>query len=739
MYKLKFYYEAMERLTLEELYYLGYADMITDGEYRLRAHPKALIIRGVPVMALCARAPVDGNNESAGFHPITKAYNKLVDVCVRLHAAKSHLKGLKQAKKGGEAISDEFIAKSKQIKLQAINQVNLVIQENYQTIQKAILSAKGSGLMRGESQGKVTSHLGRTVVIPDPRNRAGEISIPAKAAAKITTRVTVTPANIFELTEKMRNGKVKYIHPHTSIIQGSSIQVTPANRKSLVLQVGDEVSRDIEVGDYLLFIRQPVISGLSLVSNRVVRVWDNLAFGFSLEEVEIRAMDFDGDQAQGLSPQSESAMAELRSINSAEQLLIDPKNQSLVFGIHQDGILGCVTLTTNPINPTKPITDANSYVSRSLFDRITALVSDKCKSYISEEGKRMGITDKMEDFQRRLARWGKTLYYNHNGGEVVSGEVLLSWAFPPGTQYTTKTLEIRDGIVVRGVVDKTTLGRAQDTLLHFIAETDRDMALTVMKDATIIATSFISFYGMSAGWKDCAPVKEETQRAIGAELTKMMVELNRVEDPLDAKDARRYNDELQAVISRHSGTIDELVLGGLEKDNRIMKIIDSGAKGTKKHLYNIAGIVGQQYIAGRLPSKVMTGGTRYSWYWDSDDREPTSMGMCTSSLSLGYTPAELIHVAAAARMSFINLHITTPDIGSKLNDMNRVLAGVITNGTGACTDNNRVVSSLYGGDGFAPDRLSRIRQPTGGLELRFAHIGSFVESMMAEEGWYRTQ
>jgi DNA-directed RNA polymerase beta' subunit len=731
-YELEFYYKAFERLSLEELLYLGFADLVSD-EIRVRAHPKALIAKAAVVMPLCSRAPIMGDNAtSSSFHPITKGYNKLVAAANLVAAAKAELAAVEQIGASDKAIQDK-----KNLVQSKITSLNMVWIENYETIQKAILSNKKAGLMRGESQGKVVSEIGRTTVTPDPRNRAGEISIPRKSVGKITVRVTVTQSNLAEITKLLREGSVRYIHPKDIAIQGASIAVKPANRGSLSVQIGDEVSRDIQVGDYLLFIRQPVLSGLSLISNRVARIWDNLSFGFSLEEVEIRAMDFDGDQAQGLAPQSDEAMAELRSINSAEELLINPKDQGLVFGIHQDGVLGAVIMTTNPLKGDEEDIGDRGYVTRAMYHRITALVSDRCKSDISEEGRRLGIVDKEVDFARRLKKWGKRLYIERDGQVLVPSDVLLSYAFPSDIQFTTSTVEIRDGIIYRGIVDKTVLGRTQDTLLHFIAETDREYAITVMKDAVIIATSFLSFYGISAGWSDCAPVKEGAQLAIGMELAKMTERLEQLQPPTDSSDVKRYETEHRAIINQFSGQIDRYTMEGLDPNNRIMRIIRSGAKGAERHLYNMAGIIGQQYIAGQLPTKVMTGGTRYNWYFDADDREPTSSGMCTSSLSLGITPAEAIYVASAARMSFINLHIMTPDIGDRSNEMQRVLQGVITNMKASCIDNRKVVSSLYGGDGMAPERLERVRQPNGKLEVRFVDIDTYIEQLMAEEGYYR--
>lgn len=739
IYPLEFYYEAMERLTEEQLFYLGFADPVMSGTkmtYVVRAHPKALIARGIPVIPICSRAPQAGDTSSQTvFHPITKSYNKIVQEANFVKVAKDNLEHELAQKRLGRGATEDIIRELEMNVQTCIDKLNNALLENYETNMKDILSNKKRGIIRGEAQGKITEELGRTVVVPDPRRRPGEVSVPRKMASKVTTRVVVSPSNIGELTDLLKKGAVKRIYPHTATIRGSSIQVTAVNRAHLTLQIGDSVARDLQDGDYLLFIRQPALSGLSVVAAKIF-LWDKDVFGFALEEVEMRAMDFDGDQAQGLSPQSMEAAAELASIGSVEQLMINAKDQSLVFGIHQDGVIGPVLMTSDPLGAEGPITEEKGWVTRALFDRITVLVSDACLTDISREGKKLGIKNKLEDFQRRLALHDKIFSRTtEEGVEVVPTDVLLSWGFPSDIQYKSPTVTIRDGIIIKGIVDKTVLGRTQDTLLHIIAETDRDKALRVMKDVAIIGTSWLSFYGMSVSWRDCAPVRDAAQRAIGLELAQMMTDLEALVAPVDALDTRRYNAEWEAIISATSGRIDKLVQGGLDPNNRIAKMLVG--KGSAKHLNSIAAILGQQYIAGKLPVPGVTEGTRYSWWFDADDREPTNQGMCTSNLGDGITPAEAIHTAAAARINFINLNVTTPDIGKHFNEMSRVLQGVITTDYASCTDGRRITTSLYGSDGLTPDRLARKKQPNGTLEVRFADLQAFTDELNAQEGWYR--
>ena len=732
-YPLEYYYKALERLSMDQLYYLGYADRI-DGKYVLNVHPKSLITRAIPVMPLCSRAPML-NDTGATFHDLTKAYNKLATQASLVRASKAAL--LSHMDASGQAIKGPAYTKAKADVDNAIAGMYQAHNDMYEEDFKGILSSKNAGLVRNESQGKVVMHIGRSVVVPDPRNRVGQVSVPRRSAKLQSVRVTVTLANLGEITGLLKNGNIQRIYPHTAMVEGTFAQVTSSNKDHLSVQIGDEVARDLQDGDVVLFIRQPTIGGLSVIPG-VIRLWDFDVYGFALEETEIRAMDFDGDEVNAVIPQSDTAAAELASIMAVEQIMINPKDQSLVFGVVQDGILGANIMTSNPLKEGDVISDEKGWVTIDMFHRITALVSETCQSEISVAGAKEGIVNKLDDFKRRLAIHGKVFSMEKDDGqEVVPTDVLISWAFPPNIFYSNPKVSVQDGILVRGMIDKSSIGRAQNTIIANIALTNRVRAIDFTSDISTIATSFLSFYGMSAGWSDCAPVRADAQYEIGKILTAMYVEIDKLAPPVDAIDTRRYESELESILSTASGKTDILINNGLDPNNRILKIINSGAKGTNKHLYSIVGILGQQYSASKLPKRLLTGGTRHTWYFDADDRAPTGMGMCTSSLSDGLSPVEAVFQAGSARMSFINLNVTTPGIGKTGNEIRRVTQGLSAGAQGGCVDGDQLISPLYGADGMSPERMIRLKQPSGELSLNFTNLQLLADTVNAEKGWYR--
>lgn len=723
---LEFYHKALGLLTQKQLKYFGFTDLSGD---TLRAHPQALITTNMAVIPVCSRAPIYKDN-GVVFHDITKQYNRIVDAARAVVGTNTLIQDAES--RGDRSAVNTLKAR----RIEQIQKLNFVYQTFYKEQYSGLL-AKKTGIIRQEGQGKTVAYTGRGTVTPGATLRVGDIGVPRKAAQTSTVREVVIRSNIAHLSDMLKEGRVKYVYPVTATIDNAAVRVLPHTLPYIRLQIGDGVDREMEDGDYIITIRQPSLSGLSIIGGRVV-IHEGIDFRVPLEETVVRAMDFDGDQVNYVVVQTQAGRDEVASFMRPENTLISPKDNNIIFGSVQDALVGASIMTLNPLKQGEKPTLDKGWVSLSMFERFVRLCSDTCNSEVSEEGLALGITSKREDFLRRLEKHGMVFSIEREPGEepVVPSDVALSWTFPPVT-YKNAVVTVRDGIIVAGVVNKVTIGLTHDTIIQNIAKTmSRERAIDFLTDVSRVATSFTSFYGVSVGMKDCAPQRADTQLRIGEILTDMAMAIERIELPKNSDDNRRYQSELENVINEYSGKADKLVIDGLGPDNRLMTIIKSGAKGTEKQLANAVGVIGQQYIAGSRPEKQLTGGTRYSWYFSEDDLEPTSMGMCTSSLEGGITPAEAIYVGSAARFSFINIGTNTSDIGKNGRNMYRTCQGMTSNKQGAVVYDKKLVSTLYGGDGLDPTRLQRVKGANG-LELHFANLQHIADQMFAERGWYR--
>lgn len=81
------------------------------------------------------------------------------------------------------------------------------------------LVERKQGLFRMHMMGKRVNYACRTVITPDPNISIDEIGVPDVFAKKLTYKVPVTPWNVEELRDLVRNGPL--VHPGIQIVKFS--------------------------------------------------------------------------------------------------------------------------------------------------------------------------------------------------------------------------------------------------------------------------------------------------------------------------------------------------------------------------------------------------------------------------------------------------------------------------------------------------------------------------------------
>ena len=113
----------------------------------------------------------------------------------------------------------------------------------------------------------------RTVISPDPNIDINEVGVPLDVAQRLTIPERVTPWNIDELKQLIRNGPDQY--------PGALYLVRPDGRRVRLefvterdgiadaIQAGFVVERHIRDGDIVLFNRQPSLHRMSIMAHTV--------------------------------------------------------------------------------------------------------------------------------------------------------------------------------------------------------------------------------------------------------------------------------------------------------------------------------------------------------------------------------------------------------------------------------------------------------------------------------------
>ena len=205
------------------------------------------------------------------------------------------------------------------------------------------------GRFRNNLSGKRVNFSARTVISPDPNLGINEVGIPLKIAQVMTFPVAVTPLNLLQLQELVKNGPAQ--HPGAVMIRkanGRSTLLKYGDRKQAArdLALGDVVDRHMLNGDYVLFNRQPSLHRLSIMCHSV-RVHPDLTFKFNECVCNPYNADFDGDEMNVHFMQGEEAKAEAAMLMQSAANMTSPRNGEPVIAPIQDFITS-VYLMTRP-------------------------------------------------------------------------------------------------------------------------------------------------------------------------------------------------------------------------------------------------------------------------------------------------------------------------------------------------------------------------------------------------------
>lgn len=121
------------------------------------------------------------------------------------------------------------------------------------------------GRLRGNLMGKRVDFSARTVITGDPNIALDEVGVPYSIARNLTYPERVTPYNISQLQQLVRNGPTEYPGARYVIRDsGDRIDLRYNKRADTFLQYGWVVERHLRDGDYVLFNRQPSLHKMSM-------------------------------------------------------------------------------------------------------------------------------------------------------------------------------------------------------------------------------------------------------------------------------------------------------------------------------------------------------------------------------------------------------------------------------------------------------------------------------------------
>lgn len=574
---------------------------------------------------------------------------------------------------------------------------------------KKRINDKYFGVVRGAIHGKPVMFSGRSVIVPNPMLKFGQVAIP-EAMAPFTTRpVTVTAQNRENLQELLKQGRVTIVRPGNGPRRGQELEATPNVRETYKLEIGDRVERWLQNGDYVILGRQPTLHKQSLMGAEVV-LWPYLTIGLHMAVTTAYNSDFDGDEMNIHTVQTDEADNEVKNMMSIRNCIMNAQDNKVEMGVVYNGIIAARLLTQEDmvVSQEEMIQDYFPHLVNtdygSLFERIIEL-------------QERGVAIRLD-----------------------SGRVLFSAAFPADYNYRKEDVVITRGVLIEGVIRKNHIGIEPDTIIQDVLLRYGDLrASNLLTDIYFILNRWLDEHPLSVGYMDCVPppeLRSQIDRIKADALLQIKGLGDRNGENLDEVLRER---QIEAEIQSLTQNISETVLRELPENNFLKMSIVSGTKGKGMEAARIISFGGQQrHQKVRLPL-VLDRGSRCSPYYSKQETNPVARGLCWSSYIEGLEPFEFYAQQVNSAGDLITTGTKTPDTGSLARSLSRVMENVMLVNDGTVRDSaGMIVQFLYGEDGFNAEKMTTVKFARQ-TRNTFVNIHRLADQVSAHFGVLNTQ
>jgi len=516
------------------------------------------------------------------------------------------------------------------------------------------------GRIRKNLAGKRVNYSARTVISPDPSIEINEIGIPFEIAKVVTVSETINDSNLKLLTDLINKGEQ---YPGATYVirpDGKRKKITNDLKDEIIkeLEVGYKVERHLQDGDIVLFNRHPSLHRGSLMAH-FVRVLPGRTFRLHPAAAAPYNADFDGDEMNIHSPQTEEARAEAKILLDVKRNLISPKNNTNLIGCIKDAITGSYLLGKDEFT--------EEYANQLLYSS--------------------GIDKKVSK-------------KNISGIELFS-EIL------PKINFSNESIKIKDGKIIQGVIDKTAFGDEDGELVKEIdKEKGRYEVFETMKKVFKISTNYLTERGITISVEDL-DLKQELIDVGDEIIKKAEAKTQGIIDsynngtleiiPGKTKEESREIKILQA-LNEVRTKIGSIVKEKFPKDNPVNHMILSGGGGNIINITQMASCVGQQaFMGGRVDIGY---NQRTLSFFEKGDLSPKSRGFIQSPFIKGLRPDEFFFQAITGRDSLMDTALRTPKSGYLYRRLANALQDIRKEYDGTIRDsNNNVIQFKYGDDG----------------------------------------
>jgi len=517
------------------------------------------------------------------------------------------------------------------------------------------------GRIRKNLAGKRVNYSARSVISPDPLIEMNEVGVPYEIAKIVTVLETANDLNLKRLKGLIKKGSE---YPGANYIirpDGKRKKITEELKEEIIeeLAQGYKVERHLIDGDIVLFNRHPSLHRGSLMAH-FVKVLPGRTFRLHPAVAAPYNADYDGDEMNIHSPQTEEARTEAKILLDIKKHLISPKNNSNLIGGVKDTNTG------------------NYLIGRDTFTR--------------------------EDANNLLYKSGIDAEVSK---KTIEGTELFSMILPK-MNFSNKTISIKDGKIVKGKIDKRTFGSGDGVLIKELDRIlGREKTFEIIKKSFHLGIKYLSERGITIALEDLNMDDKviEMSKDVVRKAEKKTEEILESYDndtleiiPGKTKEESREIKILQ-VLNETRTKIGEIVQDEFPAENPVNHMIKSGGGGNMLNITQMACCVGQQQMSGRRIDFGYNGRTLS--FFKKDDLTPRARGFIYDSFIKGLRPDEFFFGAITGRDSLMDTALRTPKSGYLYRRLSNALQDLRVEYDGTVRDgNNNIIQFQYGDDGI---------------------------------------
>lgn len=547
--------------------------------------------------------------------------------------------------------------------------------------------SKKSGRIRKNILGKRTTFMGRSVITGDNSIKIDEVGVPITIARNIQIPETVQYYNKERLMIYFLNKDKQY--PGCSKIikksNGSEYYVG-AISDDFVLEDGDIIFRDIIDGDIIAMNRAPSLlySSISGHTVKIMEKGDTLRLSVNVADT-LYGGDFDGDAMMIIFPHSIQARNECKYLSGMQRWCISLKNGSPSIGVYHDGLIGIFDFTKNNVN-------INKYNSMRLLSN-NSFINNKFLLDKSNYNSRELVSKLLPpiNFNKKAG------FYNPDYADFI--------------KYNTDEIkvEITRGNIIKGCIDKKTIGQGVDgSLFHIIHnEYGSDVALETIYNLQQMTTMYLMHSGSTINYDDItiskkalAKVHEQTSSILfeSKQITENLLK-GKIIPPLGMTVKEFYEQQQLSILNLGDDFLKPVFEDIDTEKNNLFKLISSGSKGKFTNLLQISSSIGQTSIGGERMFKLFDYERTCPYYPRFNDC-PQNRGFVTESYTSGVDMLSFIFQSMEARYSIINKALSTSITGEQNRKSIKNLESLFVDNTRKVMKNRNIVQFIYGSDGI---------------------------------------